>query len=250
MNVLVLGGTGVISTAIVNRLHDQSHQVTVFNRGQRPIRYRNQAEQITGDKKDPAGFRSLLASRRFDAVIDMISYNPDDAALTLELADRVGHFVFTSTVATYKRPLRNVPIRETSELFDTDEISPYGYHKARMEAFLREKMNTIPITIIRPSLTYGIGCRNVGIMRNNYGIIERLRQKKPIVVFGDGTNPWAFTFAPDLAKALKLCSVSLHVLVRYTMLSATTAIFGMISIWSLGALPGRNPGSSIFQPKC
>jgi nucleoside-diphosphate-sugar epimerase len=70
-----------------------------------------------------------------------------------------------------------------------------------MEHFLREKMNDFPITIIRPSLTFGIGCRNVGIMRNNYGIIRRIRQQKPIVVFGDGTNPWAWTFAADLAKA-------------------------------------------------
>ena len=32
MNVLVLGGTGVISRAIVNRLLDKGHEVTIYNR--------------------------------------------------------------------------------------------------------------------------------------------------------------------------------------------------------------------------
>jgi nucleoside-diphosphate-sugar epimerase len=203
MEVLIIGGTGVISTEIVNRLHELSHRVTVFNRGQRPARYRREAEQITGDKKDAARFRSLLSARRFDAVIDMISFNPEDAALTLEaLAGRAGHFVFTSSVAAYRRPVRAVPLTEDGELVDREAAFPYGYHKARMEDFLRGKMaEGIPITIIRPSLTYGIGCANVGVMRNNYGIVDRIRRKKPIVVFGDGTNPWAWTFAPDLAKA-------------------------------------------------
>jgi nucleoside-diphosphate-sugar epimerase len=37
MNVLVLGGTGVISRAIVNRLLEKKHAVTVFNRGNRNV---------------------------------------------------------------------------------------------------------------------------------------------------------------------------------------------------------------------
>jgi nucleoside-diphosphate-sugar epimerase len=205
--VLVIGGTGVISTEIVNRLCALSHEVTVLNRGQRKPRWKENSNQksvevITGDKKDEAGFRALLRDRRFDGVIDVISYFPEDAALTLDaLGPRGGHFIFTSTVAAYKRPFRNVPIVETEPLWDTGDFFPYGYHKGRMEAYLRTRMAELPITAIRPSLTFGIGSKNVGIMRNNYGIIRRLRQHKPIVVFGDGTNPWTFTFAPDLAKA-------------------------------------------------
>jgi nucleoside-diphosphate-sugar epimerase len=203
-DVLIVGGTGVISTEIVNRGCAKGHRVTVFNRGHRKARYAGTVESLTGDKKDEAGFRKMLAGRRFDAVIDMISFCPEDAALTIEAlggGERGSQFIFTSTVAVYKRPVRQAPIRENHELFDTD-IFPYGYHKARMETYLQKRMaEGIPITIIRPSLTFGIGGRNVGVLRNNYGIVQRIRQKKPIVVFGDGTNPWAWTFAPDLAKA-------------------------------------------------
>jgi nucleoside-diphosphate-sugar epimerase len=202
MDILILGGTGVISTSIVDRLHELSHHVTVFNRGVHKARYRTAPEIITGDKQNREQFKDLLKDRKFDGVIDMISYNPEDAGLTLEvLGDRGGHFVFTSSVAAYKRPMKKFPASEDLELISKKEESAYGYHKGKMEAFLKTRMNEFPITIMRPSLTFGIGCRNVGIMRNNYGIVTRLRRHKPIVVFGDGTNPWAWTFAPDLAKA-------------------------------------------------
>ncbi len=202
MHILVIGGTGVISTDIVNRLLELSHTVTVFNRGLHKVRYRGNPRILTGDKKNRAEFNSILKGQNFDAVIDMISYNPDDAEATLAaLENRAKHFVFTSTVAVYKRPFRGVPVPETAEVFDTD-IFPYGYHKARMEHCLQKRMDEgIPITIIRPSLTYGIGSANIGVLRSNYGIVERIRQKKPLVVFGDGTIPQTFTFAPDLAKA-------------------------------------------------
>ena len=37
MNVLVLGGTGVISRAIVSRLLEKEHAVTIYNRGTRTL---------------------------------------------------------------------------------------------------------------------------------------------------------------------------------------------------------------------
>jgi len=201
MDILILGGTGVISTSIVNRLHDLSHHVTALNRGVQKARYRVTPEIIIADKQNREQFREALKGRRFDAVIDMISFNPEDAALTLDvLGSRGGHFVFTSTVAAYRRPIRKIPATEDCEPC-SDEAFSYGYHKARMETFIKTKMNEFPITVLRPSLTYGIGCKNVGVMRNNCGIVSRLRRHKPIVVFGDGCNPWAWTFAPDLAKA-------------------------------------------------
>ena len=201
MKVLVLGGTGNISTSVVDRLGECGYHTTVFNRGLRPVRYKKAVTVITGDKAAP-DFASKVKSGGFDAVIDMISYNKDEAAVTLNaFAGQDIHFVFTSTVAAYKRPYQSIPVVETNPLYDTD-IFPYGYHKARMEDYLNERMaDGLKITIIRPSLTYGIGCKNIGILRNNYGIVRRIEQQKPLIMFGDGTNPWAYTFSPDIAKA-------------------------------------------------
>jgi nucleoside-diphosphate-sugar epimerase len=140
MNVLVIGGTGVISTEIVNRLRECSHRVTVFNRGLRKIRYRGEVDFIIGDKNNEAEFRAVLEGRRFDAVIDMISYYPEDAARTLDaLGERGGHFIFTSTVAVYKRPVRAIPIVETNELFDNDDFFPTGITRPAWNIFCAKK---------------------------------------------------------------------------------------------------------------
>lgn len=135
-----------------------------------------------------------------------------------------------NSVAAYRRPFPNVPIREDFPKYDTP-IFPYGYEKARMEAYIQTRMDEgLPITVIRPSLTYGIGCNNIGVMRNNYGIIDRMRKGKRIVQFGEGTNPWAWTFAPDLALAYAYSLGREHVWDNSIMLPAMTITFGTICI--------------------
>ena len=72
-----------------------------------------------------------------------------------------------------------------------------------MELYLREQIaKDVPITIIRPSLTFGEGTRNLGTFRQNYNIIHRLKENKPLVIFGDGHHPWTYSFAPDVAAAI------------------------------------------------
>jgi uncharacterized protein YbjT (DUF2867 family) len=51
MNVLILGGTGVISRAIVQQLLDSNHEVTLFNRGgNKTLPFLKDVQQITGDR--------------------------------------------------------------------------------------------------------------------------------------------------------------------------------------------------------
>ncbi len=203
MKVLVLGGTGVISRGIVRQLLDRGDEVTVFNRGTRQVDFGGPVRQMTGDKSDREGFVKAMSDRRFDAVIDMISFNAQDAAVTVEaFRGRAGHLVVCSSVAAYKRPYHTVPTREDAEELWDDPSFGYAFHKAEMERFLRKTMGNgeLPITIVRPSLTFGVGAANIGVLRQNYGIVDRIRRGKPLVMFGDGTTPWSFTFVPDLAK--------------------------------------------------
>ena len=140
----------------------------------------------------------------FDAVIDMICFNEADARSTIAaFRGRTDQIVVCSSVAAYRRPYRSVPTVESAESLYDDPTFAYAYHKAQAERFLDEVVRSqqLPITIIRPSLTYGVGAANVGVLRQNYGIVDRIRKGKPLVMFGDGSTPWSFTFAPDLAKA-------------------------------------------------
>jgi nucleoside-diphosphate-sugar epimerase len=203
VNILVLGGTGVISRSIVEQALTEGHDVTIFNRGSKHL-FADNVKSIVGDKSNQEQFRELMSRQQFDAVIDMISFDAADVELTLDaLKGRTGQFIVCSSTAAYKRPFHTVPTREDAEeLYDSPDF-PYAFQKANMERYLKGVCSPAEssITIIRPSLTYGIGGSNLGVLRQNYNIVHRIRSGKPLVMFGDGTIPWSFSFAPDVAKA-------------------------------------------------
>lgn len=194
MKVLVLGGTGVISRAIVTLLLQKKYSVTIFNRGNQTLSYEGDVQQITGDRQNREDFESRMRKESFDAVIDMISFNEADARSTVAaFRDNTGQIIFCSSVAAYKRPYNSVPTVESAESLYNDPAFVYAWDKAEMERYLNEEVRShqLPITIIRPSLTYGPGAANVGVLRQNYGIIDRIRNGKSLVMFGDGSTPWS-----------------------------------------------------------
>ena len=81
MKVLIIGGTGLISTAIVKQLVERGDAVTIYNRGRTPKRIPSGVEALTGDRSQYARFEEQLQgqNRRFDAVIDMMAFQPEDA---------------------------------------------------------------------------------------------------------------------------------------------------------------------------
>ncbi len=204
VKVLILGGTGVISRAITERLLSEGKEVVLFNRGNRSVAFSKDVRVVRGDRSRSDEFEKALGSERFDAVIDMICFNRKEAEETVRLfRNRASQIVITSSIAAYKRPYKSCPVREDAESLHDDPVYPYGFHKADMERWLWDVIakDRLPITLIRPTLTYGAGAANIGVLRQNYGLVDRIRRGKPLVMFGDGSTPWQFTFVEDLAKA-------------------------------------------------
>lgn len=207
MHILILGGTGLISREIAKTLLSQGHMVTLFNRGIQKIEFAGDIHFVQGDRFDLGDFTKKMKSLEPDVVIDMICFNQEDARQTHDaFAGRVKQIIYTSSVAAYKRPYKAFPMREETEDYCDSPDFPYGYHKAQMEKYLREKTgeSSTAITIIRPSLTFGPGGTNMGVLRQNANIPYRIKNGKPLILFGDGTVSWSFTFAPDLAQAYVL----------------------------------------------
>lgn len=203
MRILVLGGTGVISRGIVKELLKRNHEVTVFNRGKRNVLFDREVREIIGDRQDRDDFESSMKKEKFDVVIDMICLHPDDAASTIRaFGDTTKQIIVTSSVAAYKRPHKSLPIVEEKEELTDDARWSYGFYKAEIERYLQKVTaeKKARVTVIRPSLTFGPGGTNLGVLRQNYGIVDRIRKGKPLVMFGDGTSPFSFTFVPDLAR--------------------------------------------------
>lgn len=203
MNVLFIGGTGLISTSISRLLLAQGHGVTLFNRGKSENRLPEGAEEIRGDRKDYAAFEKTFADKSYDVVVDMVAFHPDDSASAVRaFAGRCKQFIHCSTVCVYSGSVSQIPTTETEPYHS---IGGYGKNKILCEQLLLEafEKQQFPVTIMRPSHSYGEGG---GVIRafGSYGYMEqfvdRLRKGKPIIVPGDGNSLWASCHVDDVAR--------------------------------------------------
>lgn len=66
------------------------------------------------------------------------------------------------------------------------------------------RRNDFPVTVIRPSHTYGPSQIPFiyGSWLHPWTLIHRMRQGKPVIVPGDGTSLWVLTWNADFAKGL------------------------------------------------
>ena len=203
MRILIIGGTGLISTAISRELLARGYDLTLYNRGKTPSRIPAGARYLSGDRNDFAAFEWQMAEAgTFDCVIDMVCFTPDQAESDVRaFRGRTGHFIFCSTVNVYTKPADRYPIREDAARVPIHD--DYGTHKVQCEDlfFAAHARGDFPVTIIRPAHTYGEG----GIIIHTFGwrtaYLDRIRKGKPIVVHGDGTSLWVACHVDDVGHA-------------------------------------------------
>jgi nucleoside-diphosphate-sugar epimerase len=199
MKICIVGGTGNISQPIVSLLLEQWHVVTVFNRGQ-STRPPEGVRVIVGDRHNREDFERKMQAEKFDAAIDMICFNAEDAASSVRAFRGVGWFVQTSTVCTYGVHYDYFPADETHPL---RPITGYGRDKVAadhvyLEAYHREKF---PVVIIKPSTTYGPVQGMVRQVCWDFQWIDRVKKGKPILVCGDGNALHQHLHVNDIARA-------------------------------------------------
>jgi nucleoside-diphosphate-sugar epimerase len=203
MKVLLIGGTGLISTGITRLLLERGDEVWHYNRGQRSAEFEGRVTTITGNRYDHAAFEAQVAELpRFDAVVEMISYSVEDMQSLLRAFDgKCGHLVFCSTVDVYARPASTYPVTESEGFNPT--VWDYAQKKAACERLLWQWQETAkqPFTVIRPVHTYS----NTGAVLHTFGgssyHLDRLKRGMPIIVHGDGTSLWSSVHRDDAAVA-------------------------------------------------
>jgi nucleoside-diphosphate-sugar epimerase len=201
MRVLLIGGTGLISTGIVKHLHARGAEVTMFNRGQRESAIAGEVRQITGDRNDFAAFEKRFASEQFDVVIDMIAFTPEQALSDVRaFAGRCDHFIFCSTVCTYGTKIPGSVL--VDERFPQEPISDYGRNKLACERIMLDAhaAGKLRATIIRPSSTYGPGGRLIDNLEFDPPTWDRIERGLPVLCSGDGLGLWVSTHRDDVGK--------------------------------------------------
>lgn len=201
MNLLILGGTGTISAEVVALLLRQNHQVTIVNRGNKPVP--KGAASFVCSVTEEEKLRHWLIGKHFDAVADFIAFRPEDVERDIRLfSGKTNQYVFISSASAYQKPLQNYRITESTPL--VNPFWQYSRDKIACEQRLMEEYRTslFPVTIVRPSHTYGNTSVPVGI-HGKYGswqTICRMMAGKPVIVHGDGTSLWTMTHSSDFAK--------------------------------------------------
>jgi nucleoside-diphosphate-sugar epimerase len=201
MNILIIGGTGLISTSISRQLIEAGHNLTLFNRGQTEPRLPGDYHWIKGDRNDFAAFEEKMAQAGpFDCVIDMACFKPDQAQSTIRaFTGRAGQYIFCSTVDAYTKPPATYPISESHARV---AISDYGRDKAKCEDLFLEahQAGHFPVTILRPASTYGEGGNIIHTFGWETYFLDRLRKGKPVIVHGDGEALWVSCHIDDVAR--------------------------------------------------
>jgi len=199
--LLCIGGTGNISTACVRLAVEAGLKVTVLTRGNRPAELPASVLRVTGDASDP-GTLAELARRRFDGVVNFVAFDAADVHRDVEaFRGRVGQYVFISSASVYRKPPPRYVVTESAPLGNPHW--EYAQKKVEAEDALRlaHRDKGFPVTIVRPSYTYGETWIPT-TSGSDYTVVHRLRRGLEIVVPGDGTSLFVLTHATDFARGL------------------------------------------------
>lgn len=195
-SVLVLGGTGIISSASVALAAERGWEVTVVNRGRSSDRPLGAAiETLEADIRDPRSLDAAIGTRSFDVVADFLSFTPDQLHLDT-FRDRTGQYLFISSASAYQTPPSRMPVTESTPL--RNPFWEYSRNKIACEDVLvaEYRASGYPVTIVRPSHTYD---RSALPTLGGWTDIDRMRRGAPVIVHGDGTTQWTITHTRDFA---------------------------------------------------
>ncbi len=204
MKVLLIGGTGTISSAITEQLsRDNDCEVYLFNRGVRQSNIPENVTVIHGDISNEKETASLLKDLRFDCVAQFIGFTPEQVERDIRLfSGRTNQYIYISSAAAYQTPPPRPIITEGMLL--KNPYWQYARDKIACEDLLLKasRESGFPVTIVRPSHTY---CERMipfclESPKGSWPVIKRMIEGKQIIVPGDGSSLWTITFNEDFAK--------------------------------------------------
>ncbi len=218
MKILVTGASGQLGSYLIEYL-SRDHEVTGLDLRNPAVKHKK-CQFVQGDIND---YRLAMDScRGKDAVIHTAAQVSVDRSITdpvfdarenilgtvnmLEAATKsmAGHFIYISSAAIYGTP-QKIPVGEDHP---TRPLSPYGVSKLAGEnyAFAFGETYGLNVTSIRPFNIYSQrqdpNSPYSGVITR---FIDRVKEGKPPVIHGDGSQTRDFVHASDVIKMIGLC---------------------------------------------
>lgn len=203
MKILLIGGTGTISSAITRQLSEGGHKLWLLNRGNRKNEVPANVRQVICDINDEAEVMRQTGAEVFDAVCEFIGFLPSQVERDIRLfTGRTRQYVYISSASAYNKPAASHVITEGTTL--ANPYWEYSRNKIACEELLMRTYREagFPVTIVRPSHTY---CeRGVPVSvhgpKGSWQVLKRMMEGKPVLVQGDGSSLWTLTWNEDFAR--------------------------------------------------
>ena len=203
MKILMIGGTGTISSAITRQLAAGGHDLWLLNRGNRKNEVPESVKQVIVDVSDEAEVLRLLGDEQFDAVCEFIGFLPSQVERDIRLfSGRTRQYVYISSASAYNKPAASHVITEGTTL--ANPHWEYSRNKIACEELLMKEYREkgFPVTIIRPSHTYCERAVPLSVhgLKGSWQVLKRMMEGKPVLVHGDGSSLWTVTWNEDFAR--------------------------------------------------
>jgi len=221
MNVLFIGGTGIISSAITRRSAQLGWRVFLLNRGNRKSEFKGpEFEHIHCDirTENETSIREKLTkalgkTKQFDVVVDFFAFVTEHVQKDFEIfKDICKQYIFISSASVYQKPLSSCVITESTPL--SNPFWRYSRDKIACEEYLIQKYREcgFPVTIVRPSHTYDERSVPLGVhgSKGSWQVLKRMLNGKPVIIHGDGTSLWTLTHNSDFARAFVRLMGNIH----------------------------------------
>ena len=204
-SILIIGGTGVLSAAVVDCCVVQGHDVTMINRGNNEAYINPAAKVILCDARNSQLVKQKIAHLHFDVVLDFIVFTKEQLEQSLAIFGYItDQYIFISSAQVYNTSVQKI--------FEENDETPqplwsYSSDKDICEKYLRAycREHQINYTIIRPGVNYDNRRIPYGMyppMGMHYTIIARILAGKPIITWNNGLNKLNLTRVEDFAAGL------------------------------------------------
>lgn len=201
MNILFIGGTGVISFSCVKEAIKLGHNITLITRGIKKRNLNGKIKKINTDYNSTSVgmLKKKLSGKKFDCVINFLIMNKKQAMKDILLfKDITDKYFFISTASCYQRK-NNLKITEKSKI----HILKNKYIRDKIESenlFIKfYKKIKFPVVIIRPGHIYNFFSFPTNINGYGYEILFRLLHNKPAIIHNNGKSNWSLMHADDFA---------------------------------------------------
>src|SRR5215213_8036529 len=229
--VLVTGGAGTIGAAVVRRLlRDPDWEVRVSDQRPAPLWMREGCEVHRGDLRELGEARAAIAGcshvihlaaivggignfHKLPHTLTEVNNALYNAVVRAALEAEVERFTYVSSSMVFERATQ-YPTREDHLPDCPVPQSAYGFSKLTGEVYCRAAHDEhgLPYTICRPFNAYGPGEvpeDEPGIAHMVPDVIKKvLSGRRPLQLFGDGTQTRTLTHVDDIADGIVTATAS------------------------------------------